>query len=106
MAGCGIRGGAVYGESDKTASTPKSNPVTPQGLHATVLHALGAPLEPGKGAFEHPVPGQDGEALLGIAAADDLHAQGPGAEALLHPATQFVAGVAAVRPDVPDFSCL
>ena len=44
VAGCGIRGGAVYGESDKTASAPKSNPVTPQDLHATVLHALGVPL--------------------------------------------------------------
>src|SRR6266446_4480355 len=40
-AGCGIRGGAIYGESDKTGSAPVSNPVTPQDLHATVLHALG-----------------------------------------------------------------
>jgi hypothetical protein len=44
VAGCGIRGGAVYGESDKTGSAPKSNPVTPQDLHATMLHALGVPL--------------------------------------------------------------
>ena len=44
VAGCGIRGGAVYGESDKTGSAPKSNPVSPQDLHATVLHALGVPL--------------------------------------------------------------
>ena len=44
VAGCGIRGGAVYGESDKTGSAPVSNPVTPQDLHATVLHALGVPL--------------------------------------------------------------
>lgn len=44
MAGGGIRGGAVYGESDKTGSAPKTNPVTPQDLHATVLHALGVPL--------------------------------------------------------------
>ena len=44
MAGCGIRGGAVYGESDKTGSVPKSHPVTPQDLHATVLQALGVPL--------------------------------------------------------------
>ena len=43
-AGCGIRGGAIYGESDKTGSAPVSNPVTPQDLHATVLHALGVPL--------------------------------------------------------------
>jgi hypothetical protein len=45
VAGCGIRGGAVYGESDKTATAVKSNPVTPQDLHATVLHALGVPLQ-------------------------------------------------------------
>jgi hypothetical protein len=44
VAGCGVRGGAIYGESDKTGSAPKSNPVTPQDLHATVLHALGVPL--------------------------------------------------------------
>jgi hypothetical protein len=43
-AGCGIRGGAIYGESDKTGSAPVSDPVTPQDLHATVLHALGVPL--------------------------------------------------------------
>ena len=43
-AGCGIRGGAIYGESDKTGSSVVSNPVTVQDLHATVLHALGVPL--------------------------------------------------------------
>lgn len=45
MSGCGIRGGAIYGESDRTGSAPKSNPVTPQDLHATVLHALGVPTD-------------------------------------------------------------
>jgi hypothetical protein len=44
VGGGGVRGGAIYGESDKTASAPKSDPVTPQDLHATVLHALGVPL--------------------------------------------------------------
>ena len=44
MAGCGIRGGAVYGESDRIGASPESDPVTPQDLHATVLHALGVPL--------------------------------------------------------------
>ena len=44
IAGGGIRGGAVYGESDKTASYPVSDPVTPQDLHATILHALNIPL--------------------------------------------------------------
>lgn len=44
VAGCGIRGGAVYGESDKIGARPKSDPVTPQDIHATMLHALGVPL--------------------------------------------------------------
>ncbi len=43
VAGCGIRGGAIWGESDKKGMAPISNPVTPQDLHATILHALGAP---------------------------------------------------------------
>ncbi len=41
VAGSGIRGGAVYGESDKTGSEPASDPVTAQDLHATILHAMG-----------------------------------------------------------------
>ena len=44
MAGCGITGGAVYGESDKHGKAPKSDAVTPQDIHATILHALGVPL--------------------------------------------------------------
>jgi hypothetical protein len=44
LAGCGIRGGAVYGKSDKTGSFPESDPVHPQDIHATVLHALGVPM--------------------------------------------------------------
>ncbi|MDX1947021.1 MAG: DUF1501 domain-containing protein [Pirellulaceae bacterium] len=44
LAGCGIRGGAVYGKSDKTASYVESNPVRPEELAATIYHALGVPL--------------------------------------------------------------
>ena len=44
MAGGGIRGGALYGESDKHGKYPKTDPVTPQDIHATILHALGVPL--------------------------------------------------------------
>ncbi|NNE90152.1 MAG: DUF1501 domain-containing protein [Verrucomicrobiales bacterium] len=44
LAGGGIRGGAVYGESDKHGAVPVSDPVTVQDLHATVLHSLGVPL--------------------------------------------------------------
>jgi hypothetical protein len=41
LAGGGIRGGQVYGESDSTGSYPKSAPVTPADIHATILTAMG-----------------------------------------------------------------
>jgi uncharacterized protein (DUF1501 family) len=41
MAGGGIARGAVYGKSDKTASSPASDPVHPTQLLATVYHAMG-----------------------------------------------------------------
>jgi len=41
LAGGGIRGGQVIGESDSTGSYPKSFPVTPADIHATVFTALG-----------------------------------------------------------------
>lgn len=40
LAGGGIRGGAVYGQSDKTAAFVKDKPVRPQDLGATIYHAL------------------------------------------------------------------
>lgn len=44
LAGGGIRGGRVYGESDKTGAYVKDNPVLPQDLGATIYHALDVPL--------------------------------------------------------------
>jgi hypothetical protein len=41
LAGAGIRGGRVYGSSDKIAAYPKDNPVSPEDLLATIHHALG-----------------------------------------------------------------
>jgi uncharacterized protein (DUF1501 family) len=41
VAGAGIKRGAVYGESDSTASAPLSNPLHPIELLATMYHALG-----------------------------------------------------------------
>jgi uncharacterized protein (DUF1501 family) len=46
LAGAGIRGGQVYGESDKIGAYVKDRPVRPQDLGATIYHALGVPLEP------------------------------------------------------------
>ena len=43
LAGGGIRGGQVYGSSDRHAALPASNPVAPVDLIATVYHALGVP---------------------------------------------------------------
>ena len=41
LAGGGIRGGQVVGESDATGAYPKTRPVTPADIHATVFRALG-----------------------------------------------------------------
>jgi hypothetical protein len=41
LAGGGVRGGQVYGASDKIAAYPTSNPVSPQDLMATLYHCLG-----------------------------------------------------------------
>jgi hypothetical protein len=45
LAGGGIRGGMVYGASDKIAAYVKDKPVRPQDLGATIYHLLGVPLE-------------------------------------------------------------
>lgn len=45
LAGGGIRGGVVYGRSDRHAAWPADNPVSPEDLIATVYHALGVPRE-------------------------------------------------------------
>jgi hypothetical protein len=41
LAGGGVRGGQVYGASDKQAAYPAADPVPPVDLVATVYHALG-----------------------------------------------------------------
>ncbi|MCS7271936.1 MAG: DUF1501 domain-containing protein [Gemmataceae bacterium] len=41
LAGGGIRGGQIYGASDKHGAYPSQSPVTPADLHATIYHALG-----------------------------------------------------------------
>ncbi|HEV3142410.1 MAG TPA: DUF1501 domain-containing protein [Gemmataceae bacterium] len=45
LAGAGIRGGMVYGESDKIGAYVKDRPVRPQDLSATIYQALGVPFE-------------------------------------------------------------
>jgi hypothetical protein len=41
LAGGGVRGGQVYGSSDRTAAYPSTNPVSPGDLGATIYHCLG-----------------------------------------------------------------
>jgi hypothetical protein len=45
LAGGGIRGGAVYGASDKIGAYVKDKPVRPQDLGATIYHALDVSLD-------------------------------------------------------------
>lgn len=41
FAGAGIRTGTIYGESDEYAAYPKTSPVTPEDIAATIYAALG-----------------------------------------------------------------
>lgn len=66
IAGGGIRGGAVYGESDKTAAFVKDKPVRAQDLSATIYHSLGVPLETGLGADGFTRPISSGEPLFDL----------------------------------------
>jgi hypothetical protein len=54
LAGGGVRGGQVYGSSDKIGAYPKDNPVSPEDLLATIHHAMG--LSP-----EQEIPDREGK---------------------------------------------
>ena len=45
LAGGGIRGGQVYGSSDRIGALPIDQPCGPNDLHATIFQALGIPLD-------------------------------------------------------------
>lgn len=45
LAGGGIRGGVVFGESDAIGAYPKANMVDPIDVHATIFHRLGLDLD-------------------------------------------------------------
>ncbi len=45
LAGGGVRGGQIVGETDSLGYTVTDRPVKPQDLHATILHALGIDAE-------------------------------------------------------------
>jgi hypothetical protein len=66
LAGGGIRGGMVYGASDKIGAFVKDRPVRPQDMGATIYHALGVPLDQrlGKDGVSRPV--STGEPILDL----------------------------------------
>jgi hypothetical protein len=45
LAGGGVRGGQVYGASDKIGGHPKEGRVRPEDLQATIFHYLGHPAD-------------------------------------------------------------
>ena len=66
LAGCGIRGGLVYGASDKTAGYVKDAPVRPEDFGATLFHALGVPAETRLGADGFTRPVSAGQPVLDL----------------------------------------
>lgn len=65
LAGGGIRGGQVYGASDKIAAYPTEKPVKPEDLIATVYYALGIPPTALLyDAQNRPMPACEGEPVL------------------------------------------
>jgi hypothetical protein len=67
LAGAGIRGGTVYGASDRTAAYPAKDPVGPEDLAATIYHLLGVDLETRiTGPLGRPVSLSEGRPIWGI----------------------------------------
>jgi hypothetical protein len=65
LAGAGVRGGAVIGASDRWAAYPASDPVSPEDLGATILHALGVdPATHVKDAIGRPLLINEGTPLV------------------------------------------
>ncbi len=64
LAGGGIRGGQVYGASDRIAAAPLDQPCGPNDLHATLFHALGLSAdEPLRDNLGRSFPLSDGRVL-------------------------------------------
>jgi arylsulfatase A-like enzyme len=67
LAGAGVRGGSVYGASDRDGGFPADKPVTPADLAATVLHLLGVPAEMElRDRTGRPLPACTGKPVLGL----------------------------------------
>lgn len=69
LAGGGVKGGTVYGSSDKYASEPATNPTTPADLAATIYHLLGVdPQMEIRDKLNRPVTLCDGRVVPGLLA--------------------------------------
>jgi hypothetical protein len=67
LAGGGIRGGQVYGATDKRAAYVKDAPVSPEDLLATIYHGLGiSPESELRDRENRPYRAVDGQALTGL----------------------------------------
>ncbi len=67
LAGGGVRGGQVYGASDRTAAYPALSPVSPDDLAATIYHLLG--IDPRTEIHDHlgrPLCLSDGTPVRGL----------------------------------------
>jgi hypothetical protein len=67
LAGSGIRGGQVYGASDRIGAYPSADPIDPVDIHATMLHCLG--LDPEQTIVDHlqrPHPLSTGRAIAAV----------------------------------------
>jgi hypothetical protein len=64
LSGGGIKGGQVYGSSDRIGAYPASDPVDPVDVHATLYHCMG--LSPEQTVYDHlrrPFPISTGRVL-------------------------------------------
>ncbi len=67
MAGGGIRGGAIYGASDKIGAFPSLDPCSPDDVAATIYWALGIdPASEFYDALKRPLPIAAGKPITGI----------------------------------------
>lgn len=64
LAGGGIKGGQVYGSSDRNGALPKTNACGPPDIHATIFHCLGiSPRAKIHDVLGRPFPVSDGKVL-------------------------------------------
>ena len=67
LAGGGVRGGQVYGTTDRDSAYPTSDPVSPEDMLATIYHALGiSPASELHDQLARPHRAVDGTPLLSL----------------------------------------